>query len=533
MELIVKGTIGGLATLYPQTLQIEKKVLFDSRAINPLTDALGQEAYALQFHTIRENRKIIKSYCIFSKYIVVRDQLGDGRMGYIAFSIFCTNDKKISGNEMQSLLDAIASNYCSQNVKNNTLGNAKIDWKTINSKIELYSTWLRDINPPYYVEAFDEGKDEPAYVYYRNNAELHRYFDDPYQEEYKTYKQILFVKNEKNNSLNALRHDPASNLTGKIDNPEYRLDISSKNDLEITVKFKGIILRHGDKIKRNHEIEIAYSKQYRLPPHSLNGKVGELCQSYPDYIEISKDGRLCIKYRELEIERRTVKFDLYDSAGSQVRGLTNIHIVDKIRYRPSSDELVFEGDDLGKQWYIFFEKDQLRGSILITPDNVFRQKVTLKAYRKISITAMDVFKHTLVTNIRIVVDGIYETYGNEIELYGEEVKKEHVIAVFHKDYKPYTSQKIDIRYKDKIEVRLTPKVTPVGVNTVKKEPPAPDRQVPNHWGGNQSASYPPGSLQPDKSKSEQKSKTGAGSAKNNQQPQKGNFWLKKGNFWSK
>ena len=467
MEIVVYGTFSGHKILYPsQPGQIVKRGLFDDKRLqNPQSKAIGQEVYSLQFSTIREKDSVISNY-ILSKYRIVRDKPGDKRTGYIAVSIIIPHNRKMPGSDMQSMLDIISNEVYNRNINDDNLVSANIDRMFLKDRMDEYRRRY-SIIPDEDVECYRTGQKEAAYIYY-DGRELHNYFDAPYQEAYRDYKQIFFVKshfeNRNSNPLNALQHDSASNLTGKVDlyNPTYTLYLCTKNKLNIHVLRKGREVRDGERIKRKHVIEIRYSRPFHLPPPPLKGAVGDLCAANPEHIEIA--GNTCrINYRELEKERKTVKFRFSDNH-FKLLPVDNPYVMveDKLRYRMKNHELTFSGDDIGKTWNLIFGKYETRERISIIPDQVRSEiPVEFKSSKKISVVAKDAAtKDIIYSNVNITIDGIHHIYRNEIEFFGAEIENEHLLEVFHKDYKPYCQTFKLSRYAMEEEVYLERKITP-------------------------------------------------------------------------
>jgi hypothetical protein len=203
MDIIVHGTKGGRKIFTPKKIS----GLLDVTADGAKTSAIGQEAYAVRFTA---------DNTIFSKYRIVRDVRGDKRTGFVGFSLFLPNNKKLSGTEVITLLDKVSEKYCNSYIVNNNLDEIKEDWTFFDNIAKEYNNKLQPNNE----EALSGLKDD-AFIYFKDTDELKRYFDVPFQEEYGDYRQVLFIdkrlENAPENPLNALRHDANANLTGKID----------------------------------------------------------------------------------------------------------------------------------------------------------------------------------------------------------------------------------------------------------------------------------------------------------------------------
>jgi hypothetical protein len=164
---------------------------------------VGQSAYSIAF---------AERGCIFSKYVGVRD-VERSRDGYVAFSVFIPNDRKLAGSDIQMLLDDLAGTYCQNYVADGNLGICREDWTFVTCLAREYESRTVSADSE---EDYRQGSAKAAFAYYSSSDELQRYFDVPCQQEYKDFKQVLLIENGLPDLLGLLQHDPNANLTGKI-----------------------------------------------------------------------------------------------------------------------------------------------------------------------------------------------------------------------------------------------------------------------------------------------------------------------------
>jgi hypothetical protein len=142
----------------------------------------------------------------------------------------------------------------------------KEDWSFVDTLTATYKARLQTISADD-VETIQQGTGEAAFVYYSTEEELLKYFNAPYQEEYKQFRQIFFVKSDleskPENPLNALRHNQSGNLTGQIDldDRQYKLVFNedAKGGVRISVNVNGKKCHPKGKIRKKNELEIIYT----------------------------------------------------------------------------------------------------------------------------------------------------------------------------------------------------------------------------------------------------------------------------------
>jgi hypothetical protein len=361
MEIAIHGTKGGYHIFTPKSL----KGLFDARPDTSNVHAIGQEAYSIHF---------FDCFYIFSKYKIIRDVPGDKRTGNIAFSLYLSNKEKLSGKEVNLLLDRISNEYCSKYISGNNLDNIHEDWKFIENISNEYTDKL-NLND----EELQSGTKDAAFIYYASGEELQKYFDEPFQiEEYREFKQIFFVKeefvkeklrNNPENPLNALRHS-GSNLTGKIDlgNKYYYLK-NYDGSKKVTITAEGRPRsgkKNEDYIRANWLIKIKYEKPY-YEPIEIEGTLSEL-EKY-----LTVEGKhITINYGAFHPtpKTKTIGVKIKDYKGNSVTD-AEIYRVNHAGQscREFGTQISFQGEEIGKNWQIWAKKDEdCSVPISVTPD---------------------------------------------------------------------------------------------------------------------------------------------------------------------
>ena len=340
MVIVIHGTKGGYHIFTPGRVG----GCMDSRPDSSKVAAIGQHAYSINYY---------KDDVIFSKYKIIRDVIGDKRTGNVAFSVVIPLKKKLQGKDIIELLDNLEKEYSSKYIVDDNLGNAKEDWSFLNELIRNYQLLPNSIED---LENFHEGAQEAAFLYYSNNEKLYKYFDAPFQDEYEQFKQIFFIesdfKGKDENPLNALRHNPVSDLTDKIDieNLPYtlRFDEYIKDGVKVEVRVNGAKRFNKTKIKRNDELEIIYSKPY----HKTKPIRGKLDAISNEYVEVNDD-MLTVRIKEVKLlgENKEVKFYIHGINDNDLLLNYNIEIFHK-GIQPTNGVSNFVGDEIGKVWEI-------------------------------------------------------------------------------------------------------------------------------------------------------------------------------------
>jgi hypothetical protein len=363
MEIIIHGTKGGYKILYA-TPGIPELIAMDVRPTTSRESAVGQEAYAIAF---------VKGGCVFSKYKIIRDVMEDKRTGNIAVSLYIPSGKKLSGSDVQELLDELLKAYCSNYIVDDNLDNVHEDWRFVDSFKDNYTPKTTD------PENYQPGANEAAFIYY-TPENLQRYLDDPDQTEYIKYKQIYLIDSDREgkdeNPLNALRHDKDKDITPHIDlnNPKYKLHIENGNDIEIQVKVDGTERYDGNKIRRKDLLEIVYTQLFRKPK-PISGNWKEIQEQYPESISVDDEKEtVTIKpIIRLEEEHKITTIKVLDTK-EELR-ITCKNLDTQEEKKVNSTQIEFIGDEIGQTWNIIKINEHPAAEVQFTPKNTNEIKI--------------------------------------------------------------------------------------------------------------------------------------------------------------
>ena len=442
MKLFIQARKDGWNRLYPASATPAEFFQFagDIQRIDAANDA---RYYGKSVHSIA----FADGGCIFTKVLIVYDGQRGG-LGNVGFSIFVPNTKKMPGSDVRLLLDELAKTYCVNYCPDfKYLPNIQADWTLLSALVSQSESKLKNNPAP---DNMQPGTADPAVIYYADDTELQRYFDAPYQAEYSTYKQVFFV--EKNlegtpeNPINALKHNPQENLTGKIElqNP-YKLLFSpiTSDGAKIEVKVNGSSRYSGNKIRRKDELQITYSKPYHYPAI----KTGRWDELGNEFLSVD-DNAETVKIREATPKEVTpqpitknIIFVIKDRNGIpindaeiQVGGSQPYQKVNGNQY-----EHPFKGEELGKYWTISGKKDNSFGEIKILPENQ-TGSITLRLEEKVE-------KNTIALNV-IDKDSMMEISDFEVStkltngfekrkqlvFVGEQIKNNYTITIRAEGY---------------------------------------------------------------------------------------------------
>jgi hypothetical protein len=442
MELIIYGTKNG----YQQHLFASDKSLTTiAQEIRPDWKidykALGQTAYSISY----ASNGSVASVCI-----IIRDVQRGREIGNIVFSVFVKNSEKLTGSDMMTLLNELIQLFRQKYLTDNNLDKGVIDWvpfKTIFDNYQSNKQAEEDIE-----YGFLEGKDEAAYFYYSSDSELQSIFDDPYHNEFCPYKRVYFISRELENSpqnpLNALRHNPQNNITGKVDFEKYRLifEAHATDGLNIEVTADGKKINSKRKIKRHTLLIIKYSQKYRhsLEPvsgtsESLNGRCLKI-DSQTKTITISPK-QLVKQTKKIEIVVRN-------------HGLkTNISCRknDSNSFKNKQDNsFIFSGDELGEKWDITVSANEYETVLLqIIPETALNElSLYLRKEKKIKVWISDAdTEMKLPVNYRIEayqnngeIVKYFENSPDTISFYDSEIDYEWYLLVIAEGFKSNTTQ---------------------------------------------------------------------------------------------
>lgn len=433
MEVIIHGAIGGAARLiYPaqNVSAIASTIVIDLRRGNN-EYPLKQSAYSIE---------IVLNGCVFSKCLIVRD-VQRKAMGYVAFSVFIPNHEKLPGADITGLLDRLDQDYRFRNIDEHNFDIRKNDCDFINALSSEYKGRLRhvseddaDTNPP--------GAGEAAYIYYDTDEELQKYFDAPYQEDYNHFKQVFFVKGglegKPENPLNALRHNPVSNLTRQIDleNTKYKLQYRefTNSGVDIEVWANGTKRSNGSKINKKNELEIIYSKPY----YQQKRKTGRLYEIGSEFVIVDeKAQKVTIREVELTPETKYLSFEVKDDKSNPVY---DADITVRAEGHPprkvSNNKMTFSAEELNEKWTVSGKKGNYSATSQFVPGAPIGTVVlNLMEHKILTITALDEDNGDLIHGITIEVSSKKQANGNEIEFVGDEIERKWKITISDIDKK--------------------------------------------------------------------------------------------------
>jgi hypothetical protein len=430
MKLFVQARKDGYNVLYPKPTPTEFfQFAGDIRPDSKDPNLLGKFIYTISF---------ANGGCIFTKHVIIQDVQRQG-LGNIGFSIFISNIKKLSGNDVIKLLDELLNTYCKNYCPDYYLENKTEDWaifEAIKNQYKLYDLSNDD------TENYQRGTADAAFVYYIDKTELCKFFDNPYQEEYSKYKQVFFVEKnlegKSDNPLNAIPHDPSANLTGKIDleNPKYKLiyNQQARGGVKIEVKVNGSLRYSKSKIKRKEDLQIIWSKQFC----ETKVKSGKCYEIGSDFLEIN-DIEKTITVKEIEIQPITYTL-LIQTKDRFSTPITDAAITLKIgNYSPGrnaiNNTIKITEEELQNKCYIIAQKDNL-----ISPQREIKLEDTkgsisliLSEHKKVSFYVKD--ENGLVNNYNIQISNKeVQPKDGDVVFIGDEIEKTWQISVSHRDY---------------------------------------------------------------------------------------------------
>lgn len=373
MEIVIHGTKGGYKNNFIP-YATSSFAVGDIRRGSADENPVGQSAYSIAFDN--------KGY-IVTKYIIIRDTLRSYAVGFIGFSLFLPADKELSGKgaSIQSLLDEVSDLYKEDYIKSNNINCDKTtliqeDWSFIS---QITAKYQEQTNPNEEqidsISRTNAGTEFPAFIYYSSDEELQKYFDTPFQEEYKKYQQVLFIKEElkdkKENPLHILRNS-GYNLTEEIDliNPIYKIvnhsqSLKSINDTSLSLFDK--------RIRKSTHLRLKWSKQY----YSDIMKIIVISEDNNDpsiSIDHAKHIIMIQEPTEWIPQTKTIKIEVVDYNGNPIK---DVQIYTEKKIAISDGVFTLEGENIGKSWRIIAEHEELKGEKEIQPNSQDRICITL------------------------------------------------------------------------------------------------------------------------------------------------------------
>ncbi len=389
MEIVVSGTRGGYDILHAKDRELARRVLLDIRAVSINSEAIGQSTYAVRF---------VNGKSIFSKYHIVRDVLGDSRTGFIGFSLFMDTNERLSGENIIKLLDKVSDTYFEKYISNHNLGNANEQWSFIDDVVTEYNAKASfgHSTPLQSGEAYD------AYLYVKGKEDLKKYFDEPLQQKYTEFRQVLFVdeslKGSSANILNAIRHSNTE-LTNIDTRTSYTIaPPPTVNGISISLE------PSVNQIREENYLKITYSK----PCYKDVVKEFTWTGAYSDFIEINEKDRELIIKPIIPKDPITKTFTIVASGFNLPRN-SSPKISYKKKYGNEPEQVTekfieFEGEELNETWEIICENDSLKGKKDIIPNNIKGHTIDIPLTKIVTFYINDT-KGQPLTNVDIKLKG--------------------------------------------------------------------------------------------------------------------------------
>lgn len=430
MKLFVQARKDGYNVLYPKPTPTEFfQFAGDIRPDSKDPNLLGKYLYTISFAS---------GGCIFTKHVIIQDVQRQG-LGNVGFSIFIPNVRKLSGDDVLKLLDELSNTYCKNYCSDYYLENKQEDWtifEAIKNQYKLYNLSNDD------TENYQRGTADAAYIYYADKIELSKFFDNPYQEEYSTYKQVFLVEknleDKSDNPLNAIPHDANANLTGKIDleNPKYKLiyNQQARGGVKIEVKVNGSLRYSKSKIKRKEDLQIIWSKQF-CETKVKSGKWYEIGSEFLEINDIEKT----ITVKEIDIHPTTYTLSIHTKdrfsnpiTDAEITLKVNNHLPER---KAINNTIQITEEELQNKCYIIAQKDNLISSQreIKLEDTKGSISLILSEHKKVNFYVKD--ENGLVNNYNIQISNkeVQPKEGNAVFI-GDEIEKTWQISVSHRDY---------------------------------------------------------------------------------------------------
>lgn len=367
MELIVHGTKGGYRILYSSPNA--PSIASDLRDNVSSENTLGQSLYSISFAA---------NGCVFTKYSIVRDSLRGYAIGTIAFSLYLTADKELSGKgrDVKELLDKVFSYYADYYIYDNNINRGETttiiqeDWTFINSILSEF----KEQDKTQQEGEMQPGIKDAAFIYYQNDSDLFEYLGKPFQDEYNDYKRIFFINiNLKGNSSNpiyALRNSGVELKDIHLNNEYYYLNnYNREKGVLITSNGKPCSEEKNNNLIRAKSLIKIYSTEDKFYyPIEESGTLSNPESKIHKYLEI-RGNSISIKYEARNQKTQTVIFEIKDHKGSL---LTNAEIqIDNHEFQKQFN-YTFKGEDIGKQFKVVARKGEnfVQKEEFFTPESI-------------------------------------------------------------------------------------------------------------------------------------------------------------------
>jgi len=432
VELIIHGTKQGFQSNFVAGIT-PSFTLSDIRNGNNSETPIGGSFYSLAF---------IKKGCVFSKYTIIRDTLRSHATGNIAFSLLIPFGKELSGkgNQVKQLLDTVADAYFSQYVRNNNINRNTTeiiyeDWSfldTIRSKYSLVNKSESD-------DHFISGRKDPAYHYYKTEEALIQFLDNPHQEEYREFEQILFIDSTLKGNTNPLYVIRNSGIEVNPDlvNPKFTFNYF-KSEEGLTIRINDVLCDLGDvSIRANDNINIYFEKKYHGPLIDVTGALSD-----SDGSEIHKYFKKSGKTISLNFDNLKLKPEVKSIQFRLVKDCNSNESIDGAEIKLNSEKnwdknlsRQFVGSQIGEQFKITARMGtdwESEDNISIKPETISGDfTIELYPVRRIEVKVLDfINKNHRIKDFTVLVDGHKkELIDNKITFMARELTASHNIQV--------------------------------------------------------------------------------------------------------
>lgn len=432
MKILIHGRKNGYTILYPKPTPTE----FYSFASD--IQSINANNYDIYYNKCFYTLAFVDEGCVFTKYILGED-VERRQLGEIGISIFIPNTHKLSGADVKTLLDELINIYRSKYIPYNRIEEPKTGfiWDEFTSLANEYdSKLLPPSNNNEYVIA---GIQDPAFHYYKTDSELIEHFENPFQEEYMDYKQILFIDNNFQGAadpLNVLKNSGVP-VNPDLKNEYFYLNYINIKGVKITTKGKLRSDKRGEnKIRKNWPIEIYYLKDERCyMPINVNGIISDKSSKIYDYIEVIGN-QISLKlgaFNNPIKKKEPITFYIKDQNGKDV-GAAEIQIENQnwLKINGNVYQHSFFGEEIINKCEISVKNESenlFLNRYAIIPFNQNGSVVlTLQKYKEVKIIAIDRENGYSISN--------FEYWCND----GKGYRKNDIKLIFVNDeiYKPWS-----------------------------------------------------------------------------------------------
>lgn len=450
MKILIQGRLGGHRTLYPKSAPKEfSSIEGDMHTLNAKNSEL---LYNKIFYTLA----IVEDGYIYGKYIIGRD-VERKYLGEIGIAVFVPKQKKIAGKDVKELLDQLIELYKDNYMEDGYKiinPSTNYDWELFTAKVDEYNKKLSENNN----FMFFSGKPdkEPAFTYYKTESDLIEYLDNPYQDEYRGYKQILLIDEKLKGVPEFLESfkNTGNEVNPDIDNVYFNLKNYPLKGVDIKVNDKSLSAENGQYILRaNDKLTITYQKDKRYyEPIKKEGQLVDKDSEIHSYIK--EEPRLPLisiddsPLEELEEKTKTIEFKIKDRNNDSIKDAKVLCKSEYGQIREAEDnKITFKGEEIINSYEVSAEldKNNYSRSRSMTPYEENEPIVLkLQEHKKIEIRAIEESSGDFYNDAKITIKGkktientsSFEFVDNEID---EECEAE--VEYSDKNYRFYGKKK--------------------------------------------------------------------------------------------